>query len=358
MENNNPASKIKECLEKMENKSFNIYFFTIDSKGSPTAYVSYLYETAKYLKNLGYNVHMLHQENDFVGVESWLGPEYSNIPHHNIEKDKIDVSPCDFLFIPEIFSSVMSQTNKMPCKRIVIAQNLNYLTQVIPAGVSWSDYGIKDCVASCDYVKNEINKFFPKVDTYVVKPCIDEKIFNKSEMPKKLMFNIVSKESSDINQIVKPFFWKYPMYTWVSFRDLRNLPKETFAEYLKDAAFTIWYDRDTHFGYSAIEAMKCGSIVIGKIPENTPEWMEENNELKNNGVWFYNVNDVHSLIAGAIESYITDNIPSNIYEEMDKVSNLYTTSEFEKNIKDVYVNNIFENRKKELKTSLSLLENK
>lgn len=352
---NNPINKLKECISDIENKNFNIFFYTIDSKGAPNGYVYYIYETARCLKEMGYNVRILHQEKEYVGVESWLGEKYSSLPHHNIE-EKIEVTPSDFLFIPEFYSNVMSQTTKLPCKRIVIAQNFNYLTQVIPAGSSWSNFGIKDCIVTTDRLENEIKKCFPNINIHKVNPCIDENIFNNDEKPKKLIFNIVCKDSTDINQIVKPFYWKYPMYSWVSFRDLRNLPKETFAEYLRDGAFTIWYDRDTEFGYSALEAMKCGSFVIGKVPENEPEWMVENGELKNNGVWFFNVSDVHKIIAGAIESFVSDNLPESIYSEMEKMKNLYTFEQFKANVENVYTN-LFEKRKNDLIASLNILEN-
>lgn len=353
----NPINRIKKCIEDLNNKTFNVYFFTIDTKGVPSGYLSYIYDTAYTLKKLGYNVHMLHNESEFIGVGSWLGEQYSILPHHNIEKDKIEVSPSDFLFIPEFYSNVMSQVAKMPCKRIVIAQNFNYLTQVIPAGASWEGYNIKDCIVTTNFMEREVNECFPNVKTYKVTPCISENIFNNNDYPKKLIFNIVSKEKTDINQIVKPFFWKYPMYSWVSFRDLRGLPKETFAEYLKEAAFTIWVDTDTYFGYTPIEAMKCGSIVIGKIPEKEPDWLVENGDLKNNGVWFFSNNDIHKVLAGAVEAFINDNIPQEMYDEMKKTADNFNENNFQKNIIDVYVNTIFEDRKKELETSMLILNN-
>lgn len=355
---NNPINKIKECIQNLSEKTFNIYFFTIDTKGVPSGYLSYIYDTAYTLKKMGYNVHMLHQEDEFVGVETWLGKKYSTLPHHNIEKDKIEVMPSDFIFIPEFYSNVMSQLSKMPCKRVVIAQNFKYLTQVIPAGASWDGYGIKDCIVTTNFMGDEIKNCFPNVTTYMVEPCVNEELFYNTNKPKKLLFNIVSKEKTDINQIVKPFFWKYPMYSWVSFRDLRGLPKETFAEYLREGAFTIWLDTDTYFGYTPIEAMKCGSIIIGKVPENEPEWLVENGELKNNGVWFFNNNEIHRVLAGAVEAFITDNIPDVVLNEMEKMNTKFTSTQFEKNVSNVYVNTLFENRKKELEETLAILENK
>lgn len=355
---NNPINKIKECIENIENKNFNVYFYTIDSKGAPNSYVYYIYQTAKIIKDMGYNVHFLHQEKEFEGVASWMGEEYANIPHHNIETEKIEVSPSDFLFIPEFYSNVMNQTSKMPCKRVVIAQNFNYLTQVIPAGATWEQYGIKDCIVTTNRIQNEINNCFPKIKTYKVNPCIDETIFYNDDKPKKLIFNIVCKDNTDINQIVKPFYWKYPMYSWVSFRDLRNLPREDFANYLRSGAFTIWYDRDTEFGNSALEAMASGSILIGKVPENEPEWLIENGNIQDNGVWFFNVSDVHTIIAGAIESYINDELPDIVIENMKNTAEKYNCETFKHNVTEVYVNNIFNNRKIELETSLAILENK
>lgn len=352
-----PIKNLENEIKKLEEKTFKVYFFTIDSKGGTNGYLSYIYETAYQLKEMGYDVHMLHQEEEFIGVGSWLGEKYANLPHHNIEKDKIEIAPSDVLFIPEFYSNIMQSTKKIPCKRVVIAQNFKYLTQIIPVGASWANFGIKDCVCTTNSLSNRLKTVFPFINIRTVNPVIDSAIFNKGDKPKKLIVNIVAKEETDVNSIVKGFFWKYPMYKWVAFRDLKNLPKCEFAKYLQEAAFTVWHDRDSEFGYTPIECMKSGSIVIGKVPELEPEWMVENNEFVNNGVWYFNNDDVHTLIAGAIESFIKDNINEEIYDEMDKMNDKYTLSNFIENITKVYVEDIFESHKNELKTTLEILKN-
>lgn len=347
---------LKEELAKMEEKTFNVYFFTFDSKGMHSGYLTYIYETALQLKKMGYNVHMLHQETDFVGVASWLGDEYSELPHHNIEKEKINLSVSDVLFIPELFSNVMKQTSKVPCKRVVILQNYDYLTQVIPAGQTWGEYGIRDCITTTEHLKGVLGSIFPNVKTRIVSPLVREDVFFDPEEPKKLIVNIVSKSQTDVNNIVKTFYWRYPMYRWVAFREVKGLSKKDFAETLKESAFTVWVDMDSEFGYSAIEAMKCGSIVIGKVPETTPEWMMKDGEFVNNGVWFYNNEDVPMLIAGAIESYINDGISSEVYEQMCEVRKHYTTNTFANEIKETYVDDIFETHKNGLKILVDSLD--
>jgi hypothetical protein len=282
---------------------------------------------------------------------------YADIPHANIENENVEIRPCDFLFVPEIFSNVLAQTKNLPCKRVVILQNFNYLTEFMPFGGGWSDMGIRDVITTTERQAELAKECFPYINTHIVPPAI-KSLYYEGKEPKKMVVNVVAKNQSDVNRIVKPFYWKYPMYSWVSFRDLRNLPREDFSNYLRSGAFTIWYDRDTEFGNSALEAMASGSIIIGKVPENEPEWLIEDGNIKDNGVWFFNVSDVHKIIAGAIESYINDELPDIIIENMKNTAVKYNTETFKHNVTEVYVNNIFNNRKIELETSLAILENK
>ena len=234
----------------------------------------------------------------------------------------------------------------------------DYLTQIIPAGITWANYGIKDCITTTTQLDKKIKSVFPFVKSRIVSPMVDENIFNAPSTPKKLIINIVAKNQTDVNSIVKPFFWKYPMYRWVAFRELRGLSRNDFAEALKESAFTVWIDTDTEFGYSAIEAMKCRSIVIGKVPENEVTWMHnEKNEFVNNGVWYYDKNDVHMLIAGAIESFMKDGINEEVYDEMKKIDSYYTTQTFKNEIEEVYVRDIFENHTNSIKLLIDSLEN-
>lgn len=351
------VEKIEKALDNLNNKKFSVMFFVIDSKGAPTGSLAYIYETAKQLKDAGYNVKLLHAESDFVGVESWLGSEYSSLPHFNIEKDQaqVTIGPDDFLFIPEIYANVMSKTKDAPCKRVAILQNFGYLTEVIPMGASWDDLKIRDCITTSESLKNRLHSVFPEVRTRIVSPSIPS--YFKKEGEKKLLINVVAKNQSELNGILKPFYWKYPQYKWVAFRNVANLPRKDFAKALQEGFATLWLDTTTDFGYSALESMACGSIVIGKIPETPPEWMNKNGGIANNGLWFYNNLDAQDAIASAIQSFITETIPEDIYKEMEYVVSQYSEEKQSAEIKSVY-EDIFENRKKELEIALSVFKNK
>lgn len=349
--------KLETELSKLEKNEFKVFFFIIDSKGNPSGSLEYIYETAYQLHELGYNIQMLHNEKEFVGVSEWLGEKYASLPHANIEDDKINISPSDFLIIPEIFSNVMAQTKKLPCKRIALLQNFNYLTEFMPVGATWDDLGIYDVITTSSKLESMIKEVFPSIRSHIVRPSI-KPIFRENVEPKKLIVNIVAKNQSDVNRIVKPFYWKAPIYKWVTFRDLRGLSKEEFANALRESPITVWVDTETFFGYSPLEAMKCGNIVIGKIPEVIPEWMENGDDLKDNGLWFSEMKNVHLLIANVIRAWIYDEIPDTIYKNMEEMKNAYSVEEQIQDIKKVYISELFHQRKNEINILLTQLKNK
>ena len=130
-------TRIEEQISKIDNKDFSLYFYVVDTKGVASGSLSYIYDIALGLKNMGYNVGMMHSEEEFVGVEEWLGKEYADLPHYNVEKKSVDISPSDILFIPEVYSNVMGATKKLPCQRVAILQSFEKLTEFIPFGATW-----------------------------------------------------------------------------------------------------------------------------------------------------------------------------------------------------------------------------
>lgn len=352
--------KIEESVDKLQKKDFTLYFFVIDTKGVPSGNIQYIYETAKDLTEIGFNCAMLYQQETktvqdrsivngkevitnkevsipFVGVKDWLGDDYNNIKHYSINNDNIGVSAHDFLFIPEIFANVMNQTKDLPCKRVIICQNINFITEFIPLGVSWDNYNIFDVLTTSETQAKDVKEFFPSMRTKVVEPSIPN-YFRNNEEPKKLMVSIVAKDQTYVNKIVKQFHWKFPQYRWVTFTDLRGLNREVFANTLRESAFTIWIDDDTYFGYAPIEAIKSGSIVIGKLPDVIPEWIydDKKENILSNGLWFDNFKDIHKIIAQGIKLWLNDEIPQFIYDDMEETAKKYTPSKKKETLKTVF----------------------
>lgn len=359
---------VEENIANINDKSFVIYFYIFDTKGNPSGSLAYIYQTAYMLKELGYNVCMLHGDDNFIGVGDWLGKKYAELPHKQHQtsdgkiKDKVELRACDFVIIPEIFGNVMIALKKAPCKKIVLVQNYNWLCESMPMVASFQDLKINDIITTTEAQKEILETYFPNMNIYVVSPSISP-MFRDNDKPRDLVVNIIAKDQSDVHRIIKPFHWKHPIYQWVSFSDLRGLDQETFCEALRTAPITIWVDSQTNFGYSALEALRCGSLLLAKTPENFSDWNLEIDEktgdskLTDACIWFDNINDVPDMLASIVRTWTLDRIPQKVYKKMHVFDDLYTRETQKKEIKYIYLDTIVDRRKKDFEEVLAQIKN-
>lgn len=352
------VERIEKELKKFDDKAFNVYFYVIDTKGVPSGSLLYIYKVAYELHSLGYNVTMLHNENEFVGISQWADSKYAELPHSKVSDRQVTLSASDFLIIPEIYTDIMSQTRDIPCKRVMLVQNFDYLTKIIPVGVHPYEYGITDAIVNTKTTEKLIKNNLPMIKTHVLSPGISDTLFRKNDKPKKMIVNFVVKNGDDASRVVKPFFWKYPQLKWVTFAQLSNLPQEIFANALRDAAITIVIDDTMSFGYAALEALKTGSIVVCKIPENTPDWMLDNDELSNSIVWVDNLDEIPDLIANLVAMWVRDDVPEELYNEIDKAAEKHTMTDMKNDVEKVFVEELFATRKKEIQDALDKVVSK
>lgn len=354
---NEKNQQILETIKKVENKDFNIYFFVLDSKGNPIGELIYIYEHAKVLRENGFNAVILTEKNDYTGVGDWLGEEYMQIPHVSVESQTLKVGPQDFLIIPEIFANVMDQAKSMPCKRIVFCQSYDYILEILNLGARWSDYGIKDCLTTTEKQKQHIMELFPNTNVDVIPLGIPE-YFKVNEKPQKPIVSLSCRDPRDTSKIVKSFYLKYPQYKWVTFRDMKGLPRKSFADILSESCLAVWVDPISGFGTFPIEAMKCGVPVIGRVPHMVPEWMEQSNgenqekTLKENGIWTYDTVRIPDLIATFIRLWLEDNIPNDVYEKVKDTHENYTMDKMNSAVIEYY-NKQINNRIAELSSLIT-----
>jgi len=351
-----PIERLQIELEKIENNQFKIMFYVLDSKGNPNGSLANIYVMAFMLQEIGYEILMLHSDNEFQGVSEWMGEKYGKLPHANIEKDKVSINVSDILIIPELFSNVQSQTSKLPCKRIVLCQQYNYLYEFLPIGSEFGKYGILDVITTSKGQELLLKDVFPYIKTKIIEPSIAS-YFYKGIGEKELLVAIASKDQSYINRIVKPFYLKYPLYKFLTFKDLRSLPQETYAEEIRNSAILVWIDNDTNFGYSPIEAIKSNTIVIAKMPEIMPDWaLEKDGETLTNAViWVDKMIDVPRVIASVIQAWMNDNVPEKLTNSMLLFKDKFTREQQKEQVKKVFEEYI-EERRSEINQTIKLFE--
>ena len=322
--NQEHISKLENSIQNMKDKNSRVYLLAQDTKGNATASIAYIYRLALALRNAGYNSIILHEVADYYGVSSWLGEEYMEIPHQSMEGQNFDVSPEDFIIIPELYGYVMSQISKLPCGKIVLSQAYDNILETLQPGETWTQLGFFKCITTSETQKDYITKLMRNVSVDVLEPFISD-VYSKPSLPAKPIVSVLTRDQRDTINLVKSFYIKFPQYRWITFRDMRNLTEKQFADGLKDVCLSVWVDEISSYGTFPLESMKTGVPVLGLVPNIVPSWLNENN-----GLWANNKVQIVDFVADYLQSWLEDNIDSKIYDEMENtVSSLSTKEKFD-----------------------------
>jgi hypothetical protein len=323
---NNLKEKVMLSIDNLRNKKARIYFLVHDTKGNARASVRYIYQMAKTLYDNGYNAIILHEKTDYSGVVAWLNNDYMELPHQAIEGQNLQISPEDFLVIPEIFGYVMDQIKNLPCAKIVLTQSYSYMLDTLQPGQSWSQLGVYKCITTSEEQKEYIESVMRQVTFDIIPPYISENFYPK-ELPPMPIIGVHTKNHNDAVNIIKTFYLKFPQYRWFTFRDLRGLSETEFAKSLKDCFVSVWIDDDSAFGTFPLESMASNVPVIGKLPNLKHKWITDNN-----GVWLTDKNIIVDVIADFIQNWLEDNISQELYNNMNQTVSAYNKQEFESNV--------------------------
>ena len=313
--------KIKGSIANIESKANRIYFFVQDTRGNAKASIKYLYDMALALKNDGHNVIMLYEKKEFTPVTSWLNDSYEVLPHQCLEGANLAISPEDTLIIPEIFGFIMEQVKNLPCGKIVLCQAYDHIFETLTPGATWQQFGFMKCITTSELQKEHISKIMKNVSIDVIEPVIAD-VFEKQQFPPKPIIGIVAREQREGLNVIKEFYVKYPQYRFFTFRDLRGMSQEEFANSVKECFLGVWVDPTSSFGTFPLECMKTGIPVVGKIPNLTPTWMTETN-----GVWIDNVIQLPDVIADICQTWLEDNLKPELYTEGEKTAEKFTNKD-------------------------------
>lgn len=309
--------KIQKSISNLRDKKNKFYFFVLDSKGYAKGSVRYIYELAMSLNNSGYQPVILHEKDEYKGVGDWLGTEYTELEHLSLESQKLEVSPEDFIFIPEVFGHVIEQVSKLPCGKIVLSQSYDAILETLKPGTEWTDYGFYKCLTTTEKQKEFIKDLMRNVSVDVLEPTISD-IFTEKKLPCKPIISIHTRDQRDTMIIIKTFYIRYPQYRWITFRDMRGISMDKFSEYLQDSFVSVWIDDTSSFGTFPLESMSSGTPVIGKVPNMKPEWMNDDN-----GIWYFDKLQTVDIIADFIQNWLEDNISEDLYLAGKKTSDKY-----------------------------------
>jgi len=332
--------KISLSIERIENKENKIFFFVQDTRGNAKASLVYLYDMAYTLHKDGYTVVMLHEKPDYTKIGEWSDLKYDELTHQSIEGTNLEVTPEDIMVVPEIFGFIMEQIKNLPCGKIVITQAYDHVLETLTPGTSWPQLGFFKCITTSETQKNQIEKLMKRVTVDVISPVISDK-FEKQKHPAKPIIAVHTRDQRDGINLIKQFYLKYPQYRFFTFRDLRGVSMDEFANAIQDAFLGVWVDPTSGFGTFPLECMKVGIPVLGLKPNLKPEWLEDKN-----GIWVDNQIMMVDIIADLIQTWLEDNLLKELYVEASNTAEKYTNKEkFESEVLEIFSD--FSNKRKE-----------
>ena len=328
---NEMIEKIKGSIKNIDEKLNKIYFFVQDTRGNAKASIRYIYEMALTLKNNGHNVVMLYEKKEYTPVTSWLSGPYDEIQHQTLEGTNLAVAPEDVLVIPEIFGFIMEQVKNLPCGKIVLSQAYDHILETLAPGATWQQYGFYKCITTSEAQKEYINRIMKNTSIDVVEPVISES-FKKQAYPPKPMIGVLAREQREGLNVIKQFYIKYPQYRFFTFKDLRGLSQDDFANALQECFLGVWIDPTSSFGTFPLECMKTGIPVVGKTPYMVSDWITEKN-----GIWVENPLQLVDVIADVAQTWLEDNILVDLYTEGEKTAEKYTNKEkFDTDVMEIF----------------------
>jgi hypothetical protein len=318
----NLKEKILISIENLKSKKCRLYFMVQDTKGNAKGSIRYIYQIAMYLKNNGFNPIILHEKNDYFGVGKWLGEDFmTKIPHKSLEQQNLEISPEDFIILPEVFGYIMEQIKDMPCGKIVLTQSYKYMLDTLQPGQTWNQFGFLKCITTTVKQKEYIESVMRGVTVDTLEPKISE-VFTNNGIPPMPVIAVHSREQSETINLIKTFYLKFPQYRWFTFRDMRGLSEKEFANSLKECFLGVWIDRESGFGTFPLECMATGVPLIGLLPDMQPVWMKDDN-----GIWVDDLVLMTDFIADFAQNWLEDNIKPELYSGMNETAKEYQNQE-------------------------------
>lgn len=325
--------KILAAINAIKDKTNKLYFYIPETGGNIVGSLKYTYDIALAFQDAGYNVYLFHEKDEHTppkfGDEKYNSLKKTSFKEMSQSSDHL-LSAADFIFVGELYVEGLVgsfRKNKIPAKIVIVSQSYDYILQYLELGESWDiTYNVSDVLTTTQKQALYINELFPFVETFVVRPFIED-YFCKNNLPTKPFVAIQSRFPSDGEKLIKEFYLKYPFYGWLPFKTLGSLSQQDFANELKECCLAVWMDEPSSFGTFPLECMKCGVPVVGMMPTMMPEW------AGNNLFWVSNKMGMVDEMALRIDEYLhnieTEDRAKRI-EKSDETPLMYTEGNFKK----------------------------
>lgn len=232
-----------------------IFYFCPDFP-QPSGGVKTLYRHVSQLQKCGFEAAIIHQKHGFE--TNWHGYD---VPIRWLE-DRPQFAPNDICVFPEVMAEMVRQTRSLPFRRVVFALSWAPAYNRLRPGERWSDLDVQQIMAKSPTVKRYLEWCGDSPVTLIPEQISREHYFHDPQNKQaKICFTTRKDNSGEAIQAIltrkgKPFV----NFDWVA---LRNFDEKTYAQHLRQSAIYLPTTTQEAMHVSILEAMACGSLVVG-----------------------------------------------------------------------------------------------
>lgn len=309
--------RLQEARTALANKDFRVLFYAPDTEGVPSGAIIEIYQLAATLRRQGVDALILTEVKTYQ-VPKYLDEDLQALPHIAVGSKHLAMKPEDIVVIPEYFTSIMAQTAKLPCLRVVLVQGYdNALTTMIP-GMSWAQMGISHVwtmsTPMTDFVKEVYGPLFQIQTLRIGVPAY----FQPAKV-KDPVIAVQVRNALDLKKISNEFYARFPELRWVGFEPLTGRSRRDYAALMSKATVALWIDRVAAFGQTAIEAMACNTPLVALVPDYNPEYL-----ATENAIWVSRMSDVAQTLGRAFKLALESNLPEDLAPAMAATAASYS----------------------------------
>jgi hypothetical protein len=274
---------------------------------------------------MGVDANILYEKANYMSVEYSMGVEYAKLPHFSFDDLRIKgitIKHTDFFFIPETYVAFAKELTKakLPSANIIVCTSHKNVFNDMGVREQWGfNSFFNEPSVNADSVITTDSSLAIFIGENTVNSNINvipQTLFpmkRVEDVDKKPYIAILSTSLTDYKFVVNSFYNKYPHLGWIPFKQCVFSSVEEIEENVSKAMACVYIDNYGEFTLFPLQAMSVGTTVIGKIPELTPSWLKDGEDIAKNGFWCQNLLQITDIIANVVMANLDDTDMSEMF---------------------------------------------
>lgn len=245
-------------LDEMNTTIQRVYFLMPDLK-EPSGGIQRLYRYANCLQDGGYRVFVVHGEPGF-GTYPFARNSVPVIYGNRLPTfDRRDV-----VVIPEVFGRVLPELAKLPCRKVMVPLNYDFVFSHLPEGTTWVTFGIADVMTNCQTVARFV-KCTMGLEATVIRPMLDADLYHYDPGIKKERIAYLGRKDMDSSKITGILMGRRDRFGLAGWEVmvLDRLPEAEYARALRESRIFLNTSLKEGAPMPVLEALACGCELVG-----------------------------------------------------------------------------------------------